>query len=145
MVTADMGRAVCMFGLLAVQSEATIALAYVLVFVAAALASLFRPALNSLLPSVVSEEELVHANNLIRQIDSLALVVGPALGGVFVLAGRAQLAFAVTGLTALVSAISLLFIRLPPRKAADRPRDDLGWGRQITAGFHVLFVANQGV
>src|SRR5450759_2703926 len=81
MVAADVGRGLCMFGLLAVHSKGAMPLAFVLVFVATSMATLFRPALNSVLPSVVPEAELVHANNLIRQIDSLALVLGPALGG----------------------------------------------------------------
>jgi MFS family permease len=145
MVAADVGRGLCMFGLLAVHSKAAMPLAFVLVFVATSMATLFRPALNSVLPSVVPEAELVHANNLIRQIDSLALVLGPALGGVFVLVGRTQAAFAVTGVTALLSAATLLLIRLPPRSVTLRPRDDTGWLQQVAAGFHFLFAANRGV
>ena len=53
---ADIGRALCMFALLAVQSKSSLALAFPIVFLFTCLDSLFSPALSSVLPSVVPED-----------------------------------------------------------------------------------------
>lgn len=145
MIAADLGRCLCMLGLLFVTSRATIPLAFPLVFVSTCLFSLFRPAFAATLPSVVGDEEkLIRANALKSQVDGLALTLGPALGGVLVLAGATRAAFALNAATYLVSATTLLLVRVPPRERATRPAEE-GWLAQTTAGYRFLFRENEGV
>lgn len=145
MIAADLGRCLCMLGLLFVTSRATIWLAFPLVFVSTCLFSLFRPAFAATLPSVVGDEEkLVQANALKSQVDGLALTLGPALGGVLVLAGATRAAFAINAATYLVSAGTLLLVRIPPRGRATRPAEE-GWLAQTMAGYRFLFRENEGV
>lgn len=148
MIVSDLGRGACMFGLLFVGSEETLWIAYPLVFVATTFSSLFKPAMNSVLPAVVGDEDsLVKANSIWSQMDSLSFVLGPALGGVLALLGAPQVAFLINGLTFLVSATTLVFVRIPPRETPEPNEDEeaQGWLPETLAGFRFLFRENEGV
>ena len=146
MIASDLGRRACMLGLLFVGSEA-LWIAFPLVFLATAFSSLFKPAMSSVLPALVGDEEdLVKANGIWSQMDALSFVLGPALGGVLVLLGEPRLAFLINGLTFLISAATLLFVRVPPREAAERPEEgEESWLSETLAGFRFLFRENEGV
>jgi MFS family permease len=65
MIGADLGRGVCMLGLLFVGSAGTVWVAFPLVFAATVLSSLFKPAMSSVLPPLVGDDEdLVKANSI---------------------------------------------------------------------------------
>src|SRR5215207_8833375 len=146
MIGADLGRGVCMLGLLFVGSPETIWVAFPLVFLATSLSSLFNPAMNSVLPAIVGDEEdLVSANSIWSQMDALSFVLGPALGGVLALLGEPWLAFLINGLTFLISAATLLFVRLPSREISERAEEEEGWFSETLAGFRFLFKENEGV
>ena len=148
MIGADLGRGACMLGLLFVGSAGTVWIAFPLVFAATVLSSLFKPAMSSVLPPLVGDEEdLVKANSIWTQMDSVSLVLGPALGGVLVLLGVPQAAFLINGLTFLVSAVTLLFLRIPAREAQERPEagEEESWMSETLAGFRFLFRENEGV
>ena len=148
MISADLGRGACMLGLLFAGSEGTLWIAYPLVFVATAFSSLFQPAMSSVLPAIVGDEEkLVEANSIWSQMDSVAFVLGPALGGVLALLGAPELAFVINGATFLVSAVTLLFVRIPPRETPETAEGDEeeGWLSETLAGYRFLFRENEGV
>lgn len=148
MISADLGRGACMLGLIFVGSEETLWIAFPLVFAATALSSLFKPAMSSVLPAIVGDEEdLVKANSIWSQMDALSFVLGPALGGALVLIGAPQLAFLINGLTFLASAGTLVFVRLPPRETREQSPEEAegGWLGDTLAGFRFLFRENQGV
>jgi len=89
MILADLGRGACMLGLLFAGSERTLWIAYPLVFLATMFSSLFQPAMSSVLPAIVGDEEkLVDANSIWSQMDSVSFVLGPALGGCSPYSGR---------------------------------------------------------
>jgi hypothetical protein len=67
MIFADLGRGACMLGLLFVGSEEALWIAFPLVFLATAFSSLFKPAMSSVLPTIVGEEDLVKANGIWSQ------------------------------------------------------------------------------
>lgn len=106
MVLANIGRALAILGLAQVHSAATLPLAFLLVFVATALSSLFRPALLASVPFVVPERQLVEANSVLGQLDMAAFGGGPAIAGFILLVGseRAALVTAAAGL--LLSAVA---------------------------------------
>jgi MFS family permease len=148
MISADLGRGACMLGLLFAGSEETLWIAYPLVFLATVFSSLFQPAMSSVLPAIVGDEEkLVEANSIWSQMDSVSYVLGPALGGVLALLGAPELAFVINGATFLVSAASLLFVHIPPREAPETAEGDEeeGWLSETLAGFRFLFRENEGV
>jgi MFS family permease len=146
MISADLGRGACMFGLLFVGSEETLWIAYPLVFLATMFSSLFQPAMSSVLPALVGDEEkLVEANSIWSQMDSVSFVLGPALGGVLALLGAPELAFAINGATFLISAATLLFVHIPPREAKETAEEEEAWLSETLAGFRFLFRENEGV
>jgi MFS family permease len=139
MIVADLGRAVCMVGLLAVHSAQTVWIAFPLVFLSTCLFSLFRPALSASIPDVAgSDENLVHANTLMGQVDGLAIVLGPSLAGILLLVGHPQIALLVNAETYLVSAATLIFLRLPMCKRQVREPES-GWIAETTLGFRTIF------
>lgn len=145
MIAADLGRGLCMLGLMLVHSPATLWLAFPLVFLNSSLTSLFGPAARSVLPSVLrNEDDLVKANTLWTQVDGLSFVVGPFLGSLLLLLGQAQLAFLINGLTFFASAFTLFFVRVPPRTSSPRAQEE-GWLAENLAGFRFLFRQNEGV
>jgi MFS family permease len=144
LIGANLGRGACVLGLLFVDSKSTIWLAFPLVFAITTLASIFRPSLQSSVPAVVPPDQLVQANSLLSQVESVSFVLGPGLGGVFIVLGYPHAAFVVTGLAYSVSALTFIFIRIPPRQAEIRPTEG-AWLSQTLAGFRFLFRENQGV
>lgn len=60
---------------------------YCVIALQAALASLFDPAKNALLPTLVSEDRLVTANSLVGLNQNLGRLVGAALGGAALMTG----------------------------------------------------------
>ena len=144
MISADLGRGACMFGLLFAGSEETLWITYPVVFLATMFSSLFQPAMSSVLPALVGDEEkLVEANSIWSQMDSVSFVLGPALGGVLALLGAPELAFAINGVTFLVSAATLLFVHIPPRETQETMEE--AWLPEMLAGFRFLFRENEGL
>lgn len=144
MVIADLARVACMVGLLMVDSRDRIWIAFPLVFVSTCLFSMFRPALGATLPAVAgSEKNLVRANILMSQVDGMSLVLGPALAGILILLDHTRAAFGINAFTYAVSALTLLSLRVAPRKERD-PSTDQGWRTETLAGFRFLFRERRG-
>ena len=145
MIVADVGRAVCMLGLLLVSGPTTLWIAFPVVFCTSALSSLFRPAMSSVLPAVVANRsDLLRANSLMSQIVGLSTVLGPALGGLLLVIGEPRTAFLLNAASYLLSSLSLLFLRIPPRVAVAEHEAE-GWVDETLRGFRFLFRENEGV
>jgi len=107
---------------------------FVLQGLAVAVYSFGRPALASLAPRLVPDEELAAANSLSSVYGSLSSVAGPAVGGVVIATAGVTWTF---GIDAATYAASLLVIwwlpKLPPLEDVDRPSF-----RSIVDGFRFL-------
>lgn len=107
---------------------------FVLQGLAVAVYSFGRPALASLAPRLVPDEELAAANSLSSVYGSLSSVAGPAVGGVVIATAGVPWTF---GIDAATYAASLLVIwwlpKLPPLEDVDRPSF-----RSIVDGFRFL-------
>ena len=123
MVAANVGRAVVMLGLLVVHSQATLPLAFPLVFMAALLSSVFRPALLASVPSVVTEDQLVSANSVMGQIDMSAFGAGPALAGFTLVFSTIQTVL-VTSSVGLLLAAGAVAVAGIPRQESTAARED---------------------
>lgn len=88
----------------------------------AALTALQRPSLEALVPRIVKAEQLPAVAALQGFRGSLAMVGGPALGGVLVVTFGPVIAYSVDLLTFAVSLIALTLMQaVPPPPDADRP------------------------
>jgi MFS family permease len=97
-------------------------LVYVLAAMSAALMALGAPALRSITPFVVTEEQLPAANALSWGAASLAAVAGPAVAGVLIgVAGLAWTYLAEVVAFAVGIAVIAAMRPIPPHPEADRP------------------------
>jgi MFS family permease len=111
--------------LLLVSGRSGLAIVYVVIVVQAALAALFDPAKNALLPTLVPPDKLVSGNSLIALNTGVGRLAGGPLGGLLLAAGALRgivVADAVSFLAA-----GLLIARLPAASGARaRPAEHRG-------------------
>jgi MFS family permease len=104
------------------SGSATLALLVVLQVVYGAADAFVIPAETGLVPQTVSDERLQEANALRGMMRNLIFVVGPAIGGVIVVAGSPGIALAIDAASFAGAALLLARIRIPPRAApAEHP------------------------
>ncbi len=80
----------------------------------------FGPAATGLVPQTVAPEHLQQANALMGMSENLSSIVGPALGGILVVAASPGWGLAFDGAAFLLSAASLQAMRLAPVLAPAR-------------------------
>ena len=90
---------------------------YLLAFSFGVIEGFFSPAAEAIVPTLVSEEQLVASNVLGQSANQLILLVGPALAGAVIAAVGVGAAFTVDALSFVVSSTALLLIR-PRRRMA---------------------------
>lgn len=137
MMASDLIRALAMLLVALVAAlSGYVGLGLALVFVSTAVGTVYFPAMASLTPSLVGEEDLSAANAATSTIDTVALVVGPAIGGLLLLIGPVELAFAANGLTFIVSALCVSRIRT--RATLYPSEDEPGIIPRIVEGLRVI-------
>lgn len=87
---------------------------YLLAFSFGVIEGFFSPAAEAIVPTLVSEEQLVASNVLGQSANQLILLVGPTLAGAVIAAVGIGAAFTVDALSFVVSSTALLLIR--PRR-----------------------------
>jgi MFS family permease len=107
---------------------------YVLLALAVAIFSLGRPAMSSLSPRLVPEDEIAAAAALSSVYNSLAAVGGPAVGGLLIAAAGVPWTYGIDLVTYAASFIVIwLLPKLPPLEHVERPSI-----RSIVEGFRFL-------
>ncbi|MDZ7756182.1 MFS transporter [Rhodohalobacter sp.] len=81
MIWCDLFRGVAVLGIILVQSESMLWLAYVLTAIQMMLSAVFEPAKTSSIPNVTSEENLTNANIISTATWSIIFTTGMAIGG----------------------------------------------------------------
>src|SRR5919202_1001594 len=124
MIAADLGRALLLAWppLAAIWGLLRIEQLYAVAFGVGALSLLFDVAATSIVPALVGRERVVEANAGVQLSGSIGAVAGPGLGGLLVQLLTAPVAIVVDALSFMVSAATLLFVRVsepapPPRLA----------------------------
>jgi MFS family permease len=95
----------------------------------------YKPATSAMTPQLVPESELAAANSLLSSVDSLVIIVGPAIGALMLLAGPPPVVFALNAATFGFSAWAVIGIRDRSRPAATKGVNPLA---QIAAGFRAI-------
>jgi MFS family permease len=94
---------------------------YVLEAAAVSIYSLGRPAMASLTPRLVPEDQIAAASSVQSIYESFAAVAGPAAGGILIAAVGISGAFAIDLATYTASIVALAALpRIPPSEEADR-------------------------
>ncbi len=131
MILSDIIRGVAVLFLLLVRDARDLPIMMIVGFIMGTAGVLFLPARNALLPRIVPAEGLVAANMLIEATQIAALVVGPALGGLFVTVLGPQAAIAFDSASFFVSAtciflLSTRHVRMQTEKLTARQlRDEM--------------------
>jgi MFS family permease len=110
-----MGLAQAATAAVVLTDQATIGLLVGLQIVYGAADSFVIPAETGLVPQTVSDEQLQEANALRGMMRNLIFVVGPAVGGVIVVAGSPGIALAIDAASFVGAALLLSHIRVAPR------------------------------
>jgi CRP-like cAMP-binding protein len=106
LVICDVLRGVLMLALAAmVAAGAPVVAVLVVTAVTTTVSTVYRPALVTLTPTVVRDEDLAAANTVSETVENLALLVGPAVGGLLAAVGPPSVAFAVNAATFFVAAV----------------------------------------
>ena len=124
MIQSDLIRAAVMFALAAVAAgDGTPSAAIVLAGIATTFSVAYSPCVNAAIPRIVGEDDLSIVNTLSATATNLSYALGPALGGVLLILGSPTAAFAVNGVTFLISAGLTFAIRadLGPERPANVP------------------------
>lgn len=92
------------------------ALAIALAAVCSIIGMTYEPATAALTPQTVPERQLAAANTIRNTVDNIAIIAGPAIGGLLLLFGSPALVFVINGLTFLASAwiVSRMKVRSKP-------------------------------
>lgn len=156
MLAVSVAQALALLPLLAVHDAGDLLIVNAVTAIQAALATLFEPAKNALLPTLVAREDVAAANGLVGLNGNLARLIGASAGG-------ALLGF--TGLAGVLAAdvasyvVAALLLARPlhgaraPRRHAPVLRAWLEGLREIrdrrplrtTAGIAVLMALSQGI
>lgn len=120
MLVSDVLRAALTLAMIPAFMEKNLLAVYALAFIMASVSTLFDPAKNALIPSLVPKEQLLSANSLSQTSMMLAVLVGPAIAGAtlkLVGPGNEWVAFVVDSLSFVVSAFSIWLISVPRDRA----------------------------
>lgn len=139
MISADLLRAGLVAGMAVVASigipvGAKVVLIYVLAFVSSTVALFFEPSRMALIPSIVTQDELMAANSLDMTTSSISELLGIGFGGALVATIGYGTAFWVDAVTFLISAGFVLAVghralaRVLPKLSLSVIRDDLRSG-----------------
>lgn len=86
---------------------------YPLVFLTAVTSGIFGPALYSSIPDIVPQNRILQANALMQTTGQIGLLLGPIIGGLLVTIWNPPAVMIINGITFLISALFLAFIRIP--------------------------------
>ena len=129
MIVSDLLRAVVVLGFLFVRRPDQLWILYSLTVLQLGLSTFFEPAKTAIIPSLVSDRELVAANAISSVTWSVMLTVGAFIGGVVTGWFGSDVAFILDALTYLISAALIGSVRLPKR--APPPKSKLTISRVL--------------
>jgi MFS family permease len=132
MIVADILRALLVLLALTVKTPDQVWVYYVVGFLMSCVSRFFFPAQNAALPLVVTDkDDLLAANGLMQIVQTLGLLIGPALAGFSIGIWGEQVAFLVDSGTYLASALAIATMTVP-RTTSGRQRAE-GAGSEISA------------
>ncbi len=137
MVSADALRCLLMAAMaLAAGLQAPVAVMIALAGLLSVASSVYDPATAAMVPQLLGEDNLAAGNALMETINNVAIVAGPALGALVLLAGHPWLVMALDAVTFAVSA--LLVSRMTARSVPTDVTASGGPLRQVMVGVRAI-------
>lgn len=122
MIVSDLLRAVVVLGFLLVRRADQLWIVYFLTVLQLALSTFFEPAKTAVIPSIVSDRELLSANAISSVTWSAMLTLGAAIGGFVTGWFGTDVAFILDALTYLLSAALIASVRIPKRPPREKQK-----------------------
>jgi len=132
MIAADVMRAIVVLGFLLVRRPDQMWLVYLLTVLQLSFSTFFEPAKTAVIPSIVSDRELVPANAIAAVTWSVMLTLGAAIGGFVAGLFGTNAAFVLDSLTFVASAVLIASVRFPHRPKRAKSKLTLGKALGIT-------------
>lgn len=140
MLVCDLARAAFMFALaLSVAASQPVAVVVLIAFLTSAASTPYQPAMYAITPAIVGESDLAAANAVSNSVEHLAILLGPAIGGVLLLLGPPSVAFGLNGVSFLISGACVWAIatRSSGLKAEDEEQE-AGLKERLLQGFRAI-------
>lgn len=118
--------------------EGPVLLAILLAGLVSVSTMVYEPAVAAVTPEAVPERDLAAANTLRNTVDNVAIVAGPAIGGLLLLAGPPSIAFAVNSASFVWSALVVSRMTLRSRPVDVTEGGTAGPVTQMTVGFRAI-------
>lgn len=122
MIVSDLLRAVVVLGFLFVRRADQLWIIYFLTVLQLAFSTFFEPAKTAVIPSIVSDRELVAANAISSVTWSAMLTLGAAIGGVVTGLFGTDVSFVLDGLSFVLSAALIASVRVPKRPTRQKQK-----------------------
>lgn len=132
MILSDVLRAIVVLGFLFVRRADQIWIIYVITVLQLAFSTFFEPARTAVLPTIVSDRELMPANAICSVTWSAMLTMGAAIGGVVTGLFGTNVAFILDSLSYFASAVLIASIRFPERLPRVKTKLTVGKALGIT-------------
>jgi MFS family permease len=132
MIISDLLRALVVVGFLFVRRADQLWLIYVLTVLQLGLSTFFEPAKTAVIPSIVSDRELVAANTISSVTWSVILTLGAAIGGLITGWFGTDAAFILDALSYVLSAVLIWSVRFPKRPPREIQKLTIGRALGIT-------------
>jgi MFS family permease len=124
MIVADVLRGLLVLFALLVRTPEQVWIYYVVGFLMSCVSRFFFPSQSAVLPLVVPDRnDLLAANGLMQIVQTVGLLVGPALAGFSIGLWGERVAFLVDSATFFVSALAILTMTLPRTTAGQQATD----------------------
>jgi MFS family permease len=120
MIISDLLRAVVVLGFLFVRRADQLWIVYTLTVFQLGLSTFFEPAKTAVIPSIVTDRELVAANAISSVTWSAMLTIGAAIGGLVTGWFGTNVAFILDALSYLLSAALIASVRIPKRAPREK-------------------------
>jgi DHA3 family macrolide efflux protein-like MFS transporter len=114
MIVSDVLRSLLVLPCLFVRTPDQVWIYYVVGFLMSSVSRFFFPAQNAVLPLLVTrQDDLLAANGLMQIVQTLGLLLGPAIAGFSIALWGEQVAFLVDSATFLISAAAVITMAVP--------------------------------
>jgi MFS family permease len=145
MIGGDLVRGLALCGLFALHSAHLLVAwhLYVLVVVLEGVSLFYGPSATVVLPHFVDDSSLPAANSAMQAGRQLAIIVGASLAGVTLAAVGAAWALLIDGITFLLAALALTFLRFPADLVEKKRLAVRLFGRDLWEGFRYLLVRRE--
>jgi MFS family permease len=147
MLLSDAGRALCVLAVAAMAFGPELSIVHVMALTAilGGLEGLFLPPSYAILPDILSDDELPAGNALNTALESAAAFVGPALAGLVVAIFTPGVALTIDAATFVISAATLLAMRVTPRSEDEAGESDDENADESTRKGFVRFLATSRI